>query len=392
MKMGVVPLIAVITVVFAAAASLEAGEEQWLQYRFSREPHRQDVSTAASSADHKGAAPTETMTPDFVAGDVRFGKWETPMTEAGFVWLAVDRSSAAGPYETLYIDSDCDGSLADEEGVAAYRADQQHARFGPVKVVFQTDLGPTAVHVNVICYDYPGQKRLYVTSAGWYEGGVTVGGEEYKCRLVDFNSNGAYNDASMDFAQADQIWIGKGSDLTRSFVGKYILINGEYYHPNPAVDGASISFDPVENVPLGTLTFPEGVDEIAIGGVNGLLAFRPEGGSVEVPAGRWLIERWRITRKDEKGAVWQMTGQGFRSENELEVREGEKLVLEVGEPVTATLTVSERGGEHNFQESLAGPSGERISLTRNGTQPPAPRLRIKNEDGSYNRLYSFEYG
>lgn len=389
-----------------AAYDAHAQEEQWLQYRSSREPYRQGVSVSASNANYTGAAPAEDLTPDFVADDAHFGKWETPMGEAGFVWLALDRSSANGPYETLYIDSDCDGSLADEEAVAAYQANQwphtrptssrpasaQEARFGPVKVVFPTDLGPVAVHVNVLWYDYPGRKSLYVSAAGWYEGSVTVGAEEYMCRLVDFNSNGAFNDASMDFSQADQIWIGKGTDLTRSFVGKYILIDGEYYHPTPAVDGANISFAPVENIPLGTLTFPEGVDEIAIGGVNGLLAFQCEGGSVEVPAGRWLIERWSITRKDEKGAVWQMTGQGFSSGDELDVAEGARLAIEVGEPISATLTVSERSGEYSFQEKLAGASGERISLTRNGTQAPAPRLRIKNEDESYNRLYSFAYG
>jgi len=381
-----------VMLLFLAGGLLEGAEQQWLQYRFSREPHRQGVSVSAAQADFDGAVGDDLERPDLAADDARLCRWQTPMAEAGFIWLAVDRSSGAGPYDTLYIDTDCDGSLADEEGVEPYNSDSQRAQFGPVKVVFQTEYGPAAVHVNVLCCDYPQYRRTYVSSAGWYEGTVTVGGEEYKCRLVDYNSNGAYNDSSMDFSDADQVWIGRGRDLSRSFVGRYVMVGGAYYHPAPAADGASIAFTCAENVPLGTLKFSEEVDLIAVGGINGLLTYQPEGGEVQVPAGKWRLERWRVTRKDERGATWRMSGEGFPEESAFEVAEGETVNLDVGEPVSATLNVSENSGAYYLRENLAGSSGERITLTRNGSRPPAPKLRITSEDGSYNRLYVFQHG
>ena len=59
---------------------------------------------------------------------------------------------------------------------------------------------------------------------------------------------------------------------------------------------------------------------------------------------------------------------------------------------TLSLRMQKQGGVWRFTQGVKGPSGERITLQRKGQRPPAPKLRIANADGSYERVLSFEYG
>jgi len=56
------------------------------------------------------------------------------------------------------------------------------------------------------------------------------------------------------------------------------------------------------------------------------------------------------------------------------------------------LKARKSGSGYSFSQNLLGQLGERIELTRNGAQPPAPKLHVKNKDGTYDRTFSFEYG
>ena len=74
------------------------------------------------------------------------------------------------------------------------------------------------------------------------------------------------------------------------------------------------------------------------------------------------------------------------------MRAGEETLLEVGEPFVSSLTAVKQGGKFNFSQSVKGRMGERIRITRSGKRPDAPKLRITNEDGSYNKSFQFQYG
>jgi hypothetical protein len=47
---------------------------------------------------------------------------------------------------------------------------------------------------------------------------------------------------------------------------------------------------------------------------------------------------------------------------------------------------------HSFNQQLVGKSGERISLTKAGRQPSAPRIHVRNKTGEYDRTFALEYG
>ena len=67
-----------------------------------------------------------------------------------------------------------------------------------------------------------------------------------------------------------------------------------------------------------------------------------------------------------------------------------KVTLELGEPLNTTAAVRKQGTVFYFTDpSLIGRHGERIILTRNNAMPSAPKLTVKNGDGSYNREVQF---
>lgn len=385
-------LAATVLGLFAISAMADAQEEQWLQYRSSREPWRFGINLTSRQLEYVNEAPKELEHGEVVSSEARFAAWQTPMAPSGSVWMLIDSSQPGEAPDTIYIDSNADGSLADEKPVTAHSSTREFSQFGPLRVVFQGEDGPVTCHVNIASYNHKEYKNVQLTSGGWYEGPVTVAGKRYNCRLVDFNSNGTYDDTSMDFNELDHIYLGESTAYDRHFAGKYIRIGGALYHPRPARDGAFVVFEPALDVPTGKLALPETTTMLSLGGEGGLLSFEVEGGSVEAPVGTWLVSEWTSTKKDARGATWTMTGAGFASKGAFAVKKGAAVELALGEPVTAKLTAAKSGSSWAFTETLHGQLGEKISLLVNGQRPPAPRLRIENEDSSYSRLYTFEYG
>jgi hypothetical protein len=137
---------------------------------------------------------------------------------------------------------------------------------------------------------------------------------------------------------------------------------------------------------------PESVTELSAGGENGLFVVKPEDGIASLPVGKYRITEWAVERKDDKGTLWELQGTQAGSQEVLEIAEAKEAELSVGEPIVSSLTSTMREGTRSFSQSLRGKDGERITLTRNGARPQAPKLNIKNKDGTYDRTYSFSYG
>ena len=380
-----------LAIVVIISSSVYAADEQWLQYRTSKEPWRVNISVAYQNPVVLTEAPEGVKLPEKIGPDMRLVKWETPMAKEGFLWLAFARSQKDGSIDQLYIDSNADGSLADETPITGLNERGDSCDFGLVKVVFPTGDGPVTYHARVIYTERGDSKRPYIAAGCWYEGKVKVGGKDYECALVDYNGNGAFNDTSMDLEKCDTIRIG-GREAPQKHFGKYLDIDGKLYHPQPAPDGASIKFEEAVNVPMGTIVVGDKISSLIIAGENGQIDFEVKEGKVQAPAGRWIVDNWGMKRQDTKGGQWSLGGRGFPESGIFEVAEGKETALDIGEPATSRLDVRKNNREYNFSESLTGKSGERVSLSMAGSQPPAPKLRIKNADGSYDRTFQFQYG
>ncbi len=181
-------------ILFILIMPVYAQNEQWLQYHSARELNLVGFGTSLKLLTLSDKAPTDVNLPKFTGESQFFAKWVTPMVDKGFLWIALDRSHKFGMYDIFYIDSNGNGRLDDEEPKRQYRMDQTSSYFGPVKVIFQIDDGPVSYHLNFRYYGYNDEKRLYVYTAGWYQGEVTINGEKKQCVLFDYNTNGTFND------------------------------------------------------------------------------------------------------------------------------------------------------------------------------------------------------
>jgi len=340
-----------------------AQDEQWLQYHSERQAQRIIGDMTSSHLEVTSDKPQDVELPDFKCDDPFFACWSSPMAASGGLWMAFDRQNKQGrPYDLLYIDSNGDGNLADESAIASYEVDYRSSRrtaFGPIKLIFKGEDGPITYHINIEFLNYTGRKYLYIRAAGWYEGTVTVAGTKKHCTLIDQNANGTFNDKSLNAAECDRIRIGKKGSKDSLFVGNYIEIDDVLYRPEIARDGAYIKLSKAEDVKFGNIRIPESITD---------------------------------ERKDEKGKKWKMQGEGFSNKGDFDITADKEAELSIGEPIISTLKATKSGSGYSFSQNLQGRLGERIELTRNEAQPPAPKLHIKNKDGTYDRTFSFEYG
>lgn len=99
-----------------------AQDEQWLQYHSEREA-QQIIGGMSSSRTVTSNKPQDVKLPEFKTKQQFFLEWATPMVKSGRLWIALDRTSEQGKWDRLFIDSNCNGHLDDEDAVTAYRTD-----------------------------------------------------------------------------------------------------------------------------------------------------------------------------------------------------------------------------------------------------------------------------
>ncbi|UCE47373.1 MAG: hypothetical protein JSW47_17455, partial [Phycisphaerales bacterium] len=287
---------------FFLTAMVEAQDEQWLQYRSEREAHRIMPQMGTVSQNATTEKPQGVNLPEFKTQQPFFVRWSTPMVASGGLWIALDRTSEQGKPDLLYIDSNGNGHLDDQEVVKAYQTEQYETYFGPVKVVFEVEDGPVTYHLNFRFFDYNEQnRRLSIYSGGWYEGEVTVAGQKKYCVLIDHNANGTFNDKSSQSSQSDRIRIGKKGTRDTRWVGNYIKIDDVFYRTEICRDGAFVKLAKAEDLRFGTIRVPETITELTVGGENGMFMIEPEQGAGELLVGKYRIDHWEIDRKDDKG-------------------------------------------------------------------------------------------
>ena len=369
--------------------SAEAQDEQWLQYHSEQETQQIMPNMGTLYKDVTPDKPSGVNLPEFKTKQQFFVEWLTPMVKSGRLWIALDRTSEQGKWDRLFIDSNGNGHLDDEEAVTAYRTEQYYTYFGPVKIVFEGEDGPISYHLNFRFYDYNEQnRRVYIYSGGWYEGEVTVAGEKKYCVLTDYNVNGTFDDKSLKAEDCDRIVIGKKGGEDTRFAGNYIEVDNVLYRTEIARDGAFVKIAGAEDVKFGNVRVPAAITEFAAGGENGLFTREIKEGAASLPVGKYRIDHWEIDRKDEKGTSWTMRGSNFSEQGDFKITEAGETALEIGEPVTASLQASLNGTNYEIEKSVRGSLGEYVSLTTGGGDVRNLwKMKATNEDGTFAKTY-----
>ncbi len=338
------------------------------------------------------AKPEGIKLPGFKADQPPFFQWKTTMVPSGHIWMAFDKSNPKGQYDRLYLDANANGDLSDDPVYQPYRQDSNMSCFGPAKVIFESPDGPITYHLSMELRTYSGRTDCLLSPACWYEGQVTVGGVKKRCLLIDHNVNGAFNDKSREYSQSDRIRIGEQSGYEGGAVGNYIEVDNKLYKADIARDGACLTLTAAPEVPYGAVRLAENITTLIASGENGSFIRKPENGVIKLPVGEYRVESWTVARKDEAGARWEMKGAAPGSSGGFTVAPDKEVNLPFGEPIYTTIQATKSGSIHAFQLKLQGRQGEQVVLTRNGSQPPAPKLHIRNRDGTYDRSISSEYG
>ncbi len=147
-----------------------------------------------------------------------------------------------------------------------------------------------------------------------------------------------------------------------------------------------------KDVVFGSVNLPETISQFAAEGGNGIVTIKPDKGVGQLPVGEYTTRLWRTEREDDQSNTWVMTGQIFGDQSLFEVNDSNQIKLDIGEPIIATVDARKNGSNYSFNQIIKGRHDEHIELTRNGAKPRAPKLNIKNSDGTYNRTFNFEYG
>jgi hypothetical protein len=147
-----------------------------------------------------------------------------------------------------------------------------------------------------------------------------------------------------------------------------------------------------KDVAYGSLSLPESISHFAAEGKNEIIEIKPDKGIGKLPVGKYHSRLWKAERKDDNGNEWVLTGQNFSTLSPFEINDSNQIKLDIGEPIVATVDARKSGSIYSFNQIIKGRSDEDIVLTRNGSRPRAPKLNIKNKDGTYDRTFSFSYG
>ncbi len=317
-----------------------------------------------------------------------------PRSDPG-IWCAVDDPTDDPADARLYIDTNGNKSLADEEpilpvaiGVHDGPQGYHDVRFGVVNIDHPGRANMPSVPLIVSYWQYHKNYFLCFTTAGWYQGRVDIGEEVYDCLLVDNDADGKFNNSSVSFGFADRFFLGE--QRIEYMPGKYAQVDGKVYHPVIAMDGSSIEFVPAEYEAVGTVSVGSDVDLLIAAGENGMLDAEVVDGVGELPIGRYRLHSTRVSRVDADGRTWSIDGSKFRDGGVFQVVEDTETPLSLGAPIDVRLNFRVNAdGVYQMNYALHNPLDGTMLMTLDGENAPLATLHVSNTDGTYSESLLF---
>ncbi len=359
--------------------------------------------------------------------------------------FALDRSRAKGDYDRLYFDRDRDGDLTDEAPLAAepmqrsvgfffgseepqtLTRDGRRWEFPLVELPLEVDgtSTPYAFRFTLRGYVLGGTKRVTASLAAAMcrSGSLELGGQPHLFVLVDYNSNGRYDDRLADDKyRGDALFIDPSKEdawtillerSNRQYLTDLLCIGGAFYEPGYTAGGESLTLAPT-TLPMGQLRLGTTPWTAKVSSDHGVFEIgAPAEGTAEVPAGEWRLLSYTI---DHTGIPWkeqqeaeeeQADGDGeddrprtYVSANvpkdlgTLEVPAGGTLELPFGPPYRALVRAHpKKRGKVDLRLDLKDRGGASCAGLRvEGDRPPSPSFRIFDPGGKLVHKGEFEYG
>jgi hypothetical protein len=233
-------------------------------------------------------------------------------------------------YNRLYFDFNHNGDLTDDKvvevspGREGYPPSYRRFEFPRTDVTIDVDGTKLDYSFNLEGYAYSwsgyGQVSIRVSSAICREGDVTLEGKRHHLVLLDYNSNGRFNDqikiSENIHMAAGQLYPEQGDVLLidpktgstpyespydptasdyRYDVSKMVPIDGRWYDLKISPAGDKLTLTP-SAVPVGSVTNRNEAYRAQIYGDKGFLKIRgTKGAPIAVPEGRWKLLSYTIT-------------------------------------------------------------------------------------------------
>jgi hypothetical protein len=364
-------------------------------------------------------------------------------------------------YTRLYFDLNHNGDLTDDEVIEAtssraYSTSMTRSAFPMVELTIDVDGKKLDYAFTFSVYSNVSSNYAYanasLSSAAYREGEITFDGKKRRIVLIDFNSNGRFDDTAViddrirrsnDTVYAtmgDMLYIDPQASRTyrnpydatscgdQYQVDKLICIDGRFFNLKIDPSGETLSLEP-SSVPVGYVTNSSQGFRAIVYGDQGMLEIAPDdSGKAPLPEGEWKLLSYTIEqidtpkpdseaqKKDEEKSVLDILGsflttvtpstkrpgttlvsaRATRDFDPVKVVKGETAEMRFGPPYKPKVSAQPiRPGQSSISlsMSLVGCGGEVCSGLRvNGRQPSAPEFTISTKDGEEVAAGKFKYG
>ena len=361
------------------------------------------------------------------------------------------------PYDRLYFDLDHDGDLTDEEVIKAESSQNANndtyfmTSFARIDVPIEIESTKLDYAFTLRITAYSSGNHGYVSgsinAAAYREGEITLDGKKHRLLLIDFNSNGRFDDVSsvntsvrtpdqrIYANQGDRLYVDpdlkatsrnpyditSGNDIYD--VGHLICLDGRFCKMTVSPAGDKFTLEP-SDVAVGYVSNPTQDFCAVVYGEQGVLKVRSdESGKAPLPVGSWKLKNYTLDRtgfeqkkntepKSEPSVLDvlanalgpTMEARAPRSTivaatatlkyEAVDVKKGETVELPFGPPYRPKVDVQYRQGANQISlgMSLVGKAHEICSDMRvSGNRPGKPKFTISAGDEVVAEG-EFEYG
>lgn len=412
-------LVVCVAAMFASCARLRPAPTRpvcTLEYKFEPEM-RTSFGYTGSSTVQLSRRPDKTLAsePTYLSKEPLYGTMKLGGSEPTSYVFAIDESKGTqSGLDTLYVDANNNGNLADDAKIAPKpRQGGSAAQFPPVEFKVASDGRTYPYHLEIDCCG-SSRDHVHVYPSAYCEGELSFGEKTHKIALFDDNCNGTFNDpyavpenyrkSGSVYARGDTLVIDLDGDgkLRKEYndtpeifhLGKYMSFGDRCYRVDIAPSGTSMIFNEAD-VPCGYIAVDAKQHSVELLSDDGALKLSGSDAREKAPAGEYRLVACSFEREDEQGALWRIVGRGDWSQQVVEVNADKKTALKVGPPLTAEVTVSKDGNSIALGLDVEGQSGETYStgdFQKAGETVQAPRFEVRNEKGEIVARGQFEYG
>jgi len=397
-------VVALVTVLCLAAGPLLAQGE--FKLRFREAGGKAQLSPILRSAQQYVHAPKQPASqlrglPKKLSGTVNYAQ----VTLGG---RTVVMAAAVGSATNLYVDTDLDGSLADEKPIKA-KAAGGYQNYGPIVLTVGT--GSDKRKVPLLVRRRQGMADYFLCFPGGYrEGAVKLGGRKYLMGIVDINMDGRIksSELSMRTLQSRQcdgfaLDLDGNGQLSSSmasyeilpYLPRIIKVNSAWYAVTVKEDGSAVTFQKADPE-FGTIDAGSPDAELMLFSDTGYHRLSGSGGRWNVPEGTYLPIRITLAKQDRAGVKWSITGRPSGARQLIKLEEGKTAELKLGGQLVTKTDARKTGSGQTYSIglSLEGPGGVSFGpgVMKGSKRQPAPKFEIVNRKGKVLKSDKFSYG